>query len=139
MKQIKVAKRIPFFVNIKANGKEQIFEFSTTNKKYLAYAYDARFVLKRKIDKLIMDNLQPFTVLRRDEEKDKIIIVYDTEINFPARIVNCEFYLPPYNGCLYCLNAKKDGEYLYCSEKEKHYSLSGIKSCPIFKSIEEIV
>lgn len=139
MKEIKIAKKIPFLLNIKANKNEQIFEFNTTNKKYLHYAYDQRYCLKRKIERAINQYLQSYLVKERIEDSNKIIIVYEKEITFSPVIVNCEFYLPPYNGCLYCTKCKKENDFLYCEEKKKHYSLTGIKSCPIFQSIEELI
>ena len=59
--KLNVAKKIPFFVSITYNLKEkvveQVYSFKTTSKKYLKYAYDQRFCLKRKIEKLINKEL----------------------------------------------------------------------------------
>ena len=61
MTNIKTAKRIPFLVNITYKFDsaiiEQAFSFQTTNKKYLKYAYDQRYCLMRKIEKLIEKEL----------------------------------------------------------------------------------
>lgn len=142
MSDIKIAKQINFYVNIKYKfaGEElhQIFEFSTTNKKYLTYAYDSRYLLKRKIEKLIKDEFQE-NFIDRIDEKDYIEMVYKTQKRPRPRIVNLSFYLPPFNGCKYCTKAEKQGNFLYCSEKNKHYDSNGIRNCKVFKSIEEIL
>ena len=66
MGKLKVAKKIPFLVSITYDLKEeiieQVFSFQTTNKKYLKYAYDQRFCLKRKLEKLINKE-----ILRKEE------------------------------------------------------------------------
>lgn len=147
MGKIKVAKRVPFFVNIsyKLNGDtiEQIFSFRTTNKKYLKYAYDQRYCLKLKIERLIDNSLlSDCSFIGRIESEEKIIMQYRNDFGSfdnSARIVNCEFYLPPFNGCLYCNKCKEEGDFLYCETKKKHYDSQGIKNCPVFQSIEEII
>lgn len=147
MAKLKVAKKIPFFVNITYNLKkeiiEQTFSFRTTNKKYLRYAYDQRYCLRRKIEKLIDSNfLNSNYYIGRFEHEDKIVITYNNEFNdfdSSSKIINCEFYLPPFNGCLYCSKCKTEGNFLYCEEKKKHYASNGIKNCPVFQSIEEVI
>jgi hypothetical protein len=142
MSDIKIARQIDFYVNIKykKNGDElhQIFEFNVTNKKYLTYAYDARYLLKRKIEKLIRDEFVENFVERIDE-KEYIEVIYKTEKIKKPKIVNLNFYLPPFNGCKYCEKCEKQGNFLYCKEKNKHYDLAGIRNCKVFKSIEEII
>ena len=147
MAKLKVAKKIPFFININydLNGTtiNQNFNFQTTNKKYLNYAYDQRFCLKRKIENLIDKELLSNTsYLGRIEDENKITIMYRNdfgEFDSSSKIVNCEFYLPPFNGCQYCSNCEKQGNFLYCKLKKKHYDSEGIKSCPVFSSIDEIL
>ena len=144
---VKVARKIPFLVNItyNLNGEivEQNFLFKTTNKKFLKYAYDKRFCLKRKIDKLIdKELLSNLSFLGREDGEDKITIKYRNdfgEFDSSSKIINCEFYLPPFNGCKYCSKAEIQGDFLYCEEKKKHYELNGIKTCPVFQSINEII
>ena len=142
MSDIKIARQIDFYVNIKykKNGDElhQIFEFNVTNKKYLTYAYDSRYLLKRKIEKLIRDEFVENFVERIDE-KEYIEVIYKTEKIKKPKIVNLNFYLPPFNGCKYCEKCEKQGNFLYCKEKNKHYDLAGIRNCKVFKSIEEII
>ena len=145
--KLKVAKKIPFFVSITYNLKEtkieQTFSFRTTNKKYLRYAYDQRFCLMRKLEKLIeKELLSNNSFQERLEYEDKIVMTYTNDFGHfdsSAKIVNCEFYLPPFNGCLYCNKCEERGDFLYCKEKEKHYDSKGIKSCPVFQSIDEII
>lgn len=147
MAKLKVAKKIPFLVSITYNIKkgiiEQMFSFKTTNKKYLKYVYDQRYCLKRKIEKLIDSNfLSSNYYLGRVEHEDKIIILYNNcfdGFDDSSKIINCEFYLPPFNGCLYCEKCKTEGNFLYCKEKKKHYDSKGVKNCPVFQSIEEII
>ncbi len=146
MKIIKIAKKISFYININysyENGfTKQNFEFITTNKKYLRYAYDKRYLLKKKIESIVNDNLlDDLTFKSRDDTEDKIIISYNGEMRktIPSKIINCEFYLPPFNGCQYCTKGKKEKDFLYCKEKDKHYDFNGIKNCPVFESINEIL
>jgi hypothetical protein len=142
MSDIKIAKQIDFYVNIKykkdGDKLHQIFEFNVTNKKYLAYAYDSRYLLKRKIDKLIKDEFVE-NFIERIDEKEYIEVIYETEKTKRPKIVNLNFYLPPFNGCKYCEKCEKQGNFLYCIEKNKHYDLAGIKNCKVFKSVEEII
>lgn len=147
MGKLKVAKKIPFLVSITYDLKEeiieQIFSFQTTNKKYLKYAYDQRFCLKRKLEKLInKELLSNNSFIERIEYENKIVIKYRNdfgEFDSSSKIVNCEFYLPPYNGCKFCINCESQDGFLYCNLKKKHYDSSGIKSCPVFSSIEEVL
>lgn len=142
MPDIKLAKQINFYINIKYKtideNLHQIFEFSTTNKKYLAYVYDSRYLLKQKIEALIKKEFQENFVDRIDD-KTYIEIIYKTNKKPKPRIVNLSFYLPPFNGCKYCTKCKKQGNFLYCKEKNKHYDSNGIRNCKVFKSIEEIL
>lgn len=145
--KLKVAKKIPFFVSITYNLKEevveQVFSFKTTSKKYLKYAYDQRFCLKRKIEKLInKELLSNNSFQKRVEYEDKIVMVYTNDFgqfDSSSIIINCEFYLPPFKGCIYCNKCKKEGDFLYCIEKKKHYDSRGIKNCPVFQSIDEVI
>lgn len=147
MEKIKVAKKIPFLVSINYKLKEetieQIFSFNTTNKKYLKYAYDQRFCLKNKIEKTIEDNLlSRNSFLGREEEESKITMIYRNDFGVfdnSSKIINCEFYLPPFNGCKYCANCEIQNNFLFCKKKKKHYEINGIKTCPVFNSINEII
>lgn len=145
MKEIKVAKRIPFLLNITYSVKketiEQKFSFVAESKRHLQYAYDQRFCLKRKIERAIDESfLSRGSFLSRVEDEGSITIIYrnDFELERKPQIVNCEFYLPPYKGCIYCEKCENRGDFLYCTEKKKHYDLAGIKSCQVFSSIEDI-
>jgi hypothetical protein len=147
MGTLKVARKIPFLVSITYNLKEtvieQVFKFQVTNKKHLNYAYDHRFCLKRKLDKLIDEELLSSTsFIGRNDEEDKIVLTYRNDFgkfDNSSKIVNCEFYLPPFNGCLYCENCTEEGNFLYCKLKKKHYDSKGIKSCPVFKSVDKVL
>jgi len=147
MTNIKTAKRIPFLVNITYKFDsaiiEQTFSFQTTNKKYLKYAYDQRYCLMRKIEKLIeKELLSNLSYIGRVEDEDKIKILYRNDFgkfDAASKIVNCEFYLPPFNGCKYCTKCETQGDFLYCKEKKKHYDYNGIKNCPVFNSVNEII
>ena len=147
MGTLKVARKIPFLISITYNLKEtkieQVFKFQVTNKKHLSYAHDHRFCLKRKIDRLIdSELLSSNSFIERIDHDDKIIITYRNDFGHfdnSSKIVNCEFYLPPFNGCLYCEHCTEEGDFLYCKLKKKHYDSKGIKSCPVFQSVEEIL
>ena len=75
MKKIKEEKNIEILVNIRYEnkGKEliQTYEFSSSNKKNLNYLFDARFLFKRNVDKLISTFLLTGYIDRIDEP-DKI-------------------------------------------------------------------
>jgi hypothetical protein len=77
MKKIKEEKNVEFLVNIKYSLKDdnvvQTFEFTSSSKKNFVYLFDARFLFKRKIDKLIKDFLLDGYISRIDEE-NKIIL-----------------------------------------------------------------
>ena len=72
MSELKVAKQIDFYINIKYKIIDekihQIFEFNTSNKKYLAYAYDSRYLLKRKLEELIRKEALDGYIDRIDEK-----------------------------------------------------------------------
>lgn len=145
MKEIKTAKRIPFLLNITYSVKketiEQKFSFVVESRKHLQYAYDQRYCLKRKIEKAVSGNLlSAESFLARIENEGSIVLLYRNDFGLEKKpqIVNCEFYLPPYKGCLYCEKCENRGDFLYCTEKKKHYDLAGIKSCQVFSSIEDI-
>lgn len=148
MSKEKFARKIDFLVtetiDIKDANIVQTFQFWTSNKKYLKYAYDQRFCLRRKLEKLYEKELvKGFQFLSREESENKIVFRYDYDASGffrePAKTFNCEFYLPPYNGCAFCLKAKAEGDFFFCEAKKKHYENLGIKSCPVFQSIEEII
>lgn len=145
MSKVKIARRISFLVTLKTEStKDQIiqtYEFWTTNKKYLRYAYDKRYNLKSKLEKIYEENLLN-NFLAREEGESRIVFRYKKDGNFkpvPAKTYNCEFYMPPFNGCKYCRKCKVEGDFIYCEEKKKHYELSGIKNCQVFQSIDEII
>ena len=145
MSKIKVAKKVEFLVTLKTEIKNDIiiqtYEFWTNNKKYLRYAYDKRYCLKSKLEKLYEANLLD-NFISREESETKIVFKYIKPENYvcePSKIINCEFYLPPFNGCKYCRKCEDKGNFLYCNEKKKHYDLAGIKNCQVFQSIDEII
>lgn len=142
MKQIKEAKNIEILVNIRYEEKDdkliQRFQFSVTNKKHLDYLFDARFLFKRKIDKLINDFLLEDYVSRTDS-KDEIEMVYLKQKKPNNCIRKIQAYVPPYFGCKFCEKAKIKGEFIFCPEKNKHYTLQGIQRCPVFRTKEEII
>lgn len=147
-KKIKIEKRVEFLVTETVKRERdcvaQIYTFYTTNKKYLKYAYDQRYCLKRKLEKIYDDNLlRNYKFISREEKETEVIFRYEYDgsefANFPSRTFNCDFYLPPYNGCLYCTECRKEGEFLYCEKKKKHYEPQGIKTCPVFQSKDEIL
>lgn len=145
MGKIKIAKRIDFLVTLKTEerGDEivQTYEFWTHNKRYLKFAYDQRYCLKRKLEKIYEENLLD-NFLAREEGEARIVFRYKKTEDFkavPAKTFNCEFYMPPFNGCKYCMKCKTEGDFVYCEEKQKHYDSGGIKNCQVFQSIDEIL
>jgi hypothetical protein len=143
MTKIKVAREIEFIVNITyktlEDKIEQTYSFNVLNKKYLSYAFDYRFTLKRKLDKLYQDKLLN-NFLKRIDCPDKVIFYYSLQAVPKPEMVNETFYLPPFNGCLYCKKASfEDNEFVFCKEKNKHMAYPGVKSCKIFNSIEEVL
>lgn len=146
MKDIKLPQKIKFFVNVSYSVKEntifQVFSFNTTNKKYLKYVYDQRFNLKNKIEKIIKkEMLNSSSFLSRIENETNITMTYknDFDVDKTSRIINCEFYLPPYKGCKYCVFCNNSEDFLFCSKKEKHYNSPGIKTCAVFQSKDEVL
>lgn len=147
-KVIKIEKRINFLVTETVKKEKsciiQTYTFYTTNKKYLKYAFDHRFCLKRKLEKIYEKNLlKSYEFISREEKESEVIFRYRYDGlefgNFPSKTFNCDFYLPPYNGCLYCTESRKEGDFLYCEKKKKHYDSQGIKTCPVFQSKDEII
>ena len=144
MKKIKEEKNIEILVNIRYEnkGKEliQTYEFSSSNKKNLNYLFDTRFLFKRKVDKLISTFLLNDYIDRIDEP-DKITIRYKAQTKPSNCIRKLRAYIPPYFGCMYCEKAKIEDQFIYCPEKNKHYTLAsqGIKRCPIFKTKDKIL
>lgn len=142
MKQIKEAKNIELFVNIKYKTENnkliQIFEFNVSNKKYYDYLLDQRLLFKDKINSLIKEFLLKDFISRVDDI-DKIIITYNIqEIPKPC-IRKIQTYVPPYFGCLYCSKAENKEGFIYCPEKSKHYPFPGVKRCPVFKTKDEVL
>lgn len=142
MSELKIAKQIDFYINIKYKIIDekihQIFEFNTSNKKYLAYAYDSRYLLKRKLEELIRKEALDGYIDRIDE-KNYIEVIFNSAQKPKPKIVNLNFYLPPFNGCKYCQKCQRQGDFLFCKEKNKHYDLAGIRNCKVFKSKEELL
>ena len=141
--KLKVARAINFIVTItyiiKSDHIEQSFNFVVDNKKYLPYAFDDRYVLKRKLDELYKKYSLDLFIKKVDFE-DKVVIYYSLQdICMKPELVNMNFYLPPYNGCLFCNKAVKKDGFIFCPEKNKHYDSLGIKSCKVFSSIEEVL
>lgn len=139
---IKEPKNIEILVNIKYKEEEdeviQRFEFNVTNKKYLDYLFDSRFLFKERIEKLIKDNLLENFISRVDR-RDSVEIKYaKQEVPVPC-IRKIQAYTPPYFGCKYCSKAEEEGNFLFCPEKKKHYSKPGIQRCPVFRVKEEIL
>lgn len=147
MSKVKFARRIEFLVTetYKRSGEYllQKYQFWTPNKKYLKYAYDHRFCLRRKLEALYKKELlQNLEFVSKDESEDNVTFKYkltENDLSLVSKTFNCEFYLPPYNGCVYCTKSKQEGDFLFCTEKKKHYDSQGIKTCPIFQSIDEII
>ena len=144
MKKIKEEKNVEIFVNIKYNLKDdkliQIFEFSSDNKKNLNYLFDAKFLFKRKLDKLISEYLLD-GYLERTDDFDKVIIKYEKQEKPSNCIRKLQAYIPPFFGCIYCEKAVIENDFIYCPEKNKHYTLisQGIKRCPIFRTKDKIL
>ena len=144
MKKIKEEKNIEILVNIRYEIKDdflfQTYEFSSSNKRDLNYLYDARLAFKRKIDRMINNFLLDGYVSRIDEE-NKITIKYQKQEKPKNCIRKIQSYVPPYFGCLYCEKAKIEGDFIYCPEKNKHYTKvsDGIKRCPVFRSKEKLL
>lgn len=141
-KIIKEPKNIEILVNIryeiKDEGLKQIFQFKATNKKYLDYLFDARFLFKNKIDKMVKDFLLD-GYIKRVDSKDEIDIYYEKQEVPKTQIRKIQAYIPPNTGCKYCRKAQEDGLFLFCSEKNKHYTKGGVNRCPIFRSKDELL
>lgn len=144
MKKIKEEKNVEFLVNIKYSLKDdnviQTFEFTSSNKKNFIYLFDARFLFKRKIDKLIKDFLLDGYISRIDEE-NKITLKYKKQELPKNCIRKLQAYVPPNFGCIYCEKAKIEGEFIFCPEKNKHYTLAseGCKRCPVFRQKNKLI
>ncbi len=140
-KIIKEAKNVEILVNIKYEETEeeliQKFQFIVSNKKYLDYIYDKRYLFKNKIDNLI-NSLLLNGFKSRTDCKDEIIMKYEKQEHPKNVIRKIICIVPPYCGCNYCDKAKKEGLFIFCKEKKKHYT-EGIKRCPIFHMKEEIL
>lgn len=143
MKQVKEAKNIEVLVNIsyaeENNELVQTFSFFVSNKRYLTYLFDARFLFKQKIEKLIEELLLEGYKRRADMEGE-IKLYYDIQPKPQPIIRKICAYVPPNCGCAYCSKAVKEGEFVFCPEKNKHYHKSeGIGRCPVFRCKEEIL
>lgn len=141
MKQIKEAKNIELFVNIKYEETDtlsQIFEFNVNNKKYLNYLLDQRLLFKDKINRLIKEFLLPDFISRIDDI-DKVIIKYKKQKKPKPCIRKIQAYVPPYFGCKFCSKAEHKDGFAFCPEKNKHYPGDGVKRCPVFKTKEELL
>lgn len=143
MKKIKEAKNIEVFVNIRYSYNDdgnlsQKFNFVVSNKKYLDYITDKRYLLKDKIEHLISSFLLE-NFIERIDRKENVEIIYKHQERPENCIRKIQCYIPPYCGCKYCQIAEKDGNFIYCPEKNKHYVGNGIQKCPIFKSIDEVL
>ena len=61
MSKIKVARKVEFLLTLKTEEKDNIiyqtYEFWTNNKKYLKYAYDKRYCLRSKLEKVYESHL----------------------------------------------------------------------------------
>lgn len=140
-KVIKEVKNIEVLINIRYKQEEdktiQTFQFSTSNKKYLDYLFDKRYLFKNKIEKLIKSLLLKDFISRIDSNEEVVLIYNKQEIpkNKMRKIV-CQ--VPPYCGCQFCDKAEKKDCFVFCKEKNKHYTKDGIKRCPIFH-MKEIV
>lgn len=142
MKQVKEARNIIIYVNItyKENENEliQTLSFSTKRKQDLAFLYDSRFLIKNEIEKLI-DSILLDNFLQRTDCPDKIEMKYSKQ-DHPApciKVINT--YMPAYLGCLYCSKAEYKDLFIFCPEKNKHYTKPGIKRCPVFRTKEKII
>jgi hypothetical protein len=144
MKKIKEEKNVEILVNIRYENKDdqliQTYEFSSSNKKNLNYLFDARFLFKRKIDRMINNFLLDGYISRIDEE-NKITIKYKKQEKPKNCMRKLQAYIPPFFGCIYCEKAKIEGDFIYCPEKNKHYTAvsQGVKRCPVFRTKEKIL
>lgn len=143
MKKIKEEKNIKFYINITYRQEPgiiiQTFDFTTSNKRYLPFIYDKRYLFKKQFEKLIASELLEDFMNRVDLD-DKVIMTYGRGATpQKPRMAIINDYLPPYAGCSYCAKAKVDGDFLYCPEKDKHYRLPGIKRCPVFYSKSKVL
>lgn len=142
MKAIKEPKMIEVYVNIKYSETDeylvQRFEFNISNKKYLPYLFDARFLFKNKIENMIRDSLLE-GYEKRVDDKDNIEIFYKKQPRPKPCIKNISCYTPPFMGCQYCSIAQTEKQFIYCKEKNKHYTIPGIQRCAIFRCKDEIL
>ena len=144
MKKIKEEKNVEILVNIRYENKDdqliQTYEFSSSSKKNLNYLFDARFLFKRKIDRMINNFLLDGYISRVDEE-NKITIKYKKQEKPKNCMRKLQAYIPPFFGCMYCEKAKIEGDFIYCPEKNKHYTAvsQGVKRCPVFRTKEKIL
>jgi hypothetical protein len=142
MKVIKEPKMIEVYVNVKYLETEsnlvQRFEFSVSNKKYLPYLFDARFLFKNRIETLIKEMLLS-GFEKRVDDKDNVEIFYKKQNKPKPCIKNISCYTPPFFGCQYCIKAQNEEKFVYCPEKNKHYVAPGIQRCPVFRCKEEII
>lgn len=144
MKKIKEEKNVEILVNIRYEVKDdqliQTYEFSSSSKKNLNYLFDARFLFKRKVDKLISTFLLNDYIDRIDES-DKITIRYKAQEKPSNCIRKLQAYIPPCFGCMYCEKAKIEGDFIYCPEKNKHYTVAseGVKRCPVFRQKNKLI
>lgn len=142
MKQIKEPKLIEVIANIRYEEKEdtlvQKISFVVPNKKYLPYLFDARFLFKNKIEKLIKDILLK-GFIRRIDDIDNIEIIYEKQEKPKPCMKKLACYTPPYFGCSYCQLAQEEGLFIFCPEKNKHMTKPGVQRCKIFRVKEEII
>lgn len=144
MKKIKEEKNIEVLVNIRYKNIDdqlvQTYDFTSSNKKILNYLFDTRFLFKRKIDRLIKEFLLEGYISRVDE-KSRIVITYKNQEKPKNCIRKLQAYVPPYFGCMYCELAEIKGDFIYCPEKNKHYTVAsqGVVRCQIFRSKEKIL
>ena len=132
-KIIKEPKNIEILVNIRYEKKGK-----AANKKYLDYLFDARYLFKNKIEKMINDFLLE-GYKRRVDSKEEINVFYDEQEAPKNQIRKIQAYIPPNTGCKYCKKAQEDGLFIFCPEKNKHYTKGGVNRCPIFRSKDELL
>ncbi|MDR0676979.1 MAG: hypothetical protein LBF97_08100 [Elusimicrobiota bacterium] len=140
-----IPRNIEFYINIfyeyEENNIKQVFQF-ISQKKNFKYVFDKRYCLKEKVDRLLNNEnktCNEIEFVRRIDYDDKIELIYNSDCcyKFKGCIKNLSFYLPP-NNCLYCEHNKKDGDFIFCDEKKKHYQVP-IKTCKIFRAKIEVI
>jgi hypothetical protein len=139
IKSVEILVAVKFLYN--GDRCTQRFELSA-NKPVLNHAYDKRFdiydKLNAKISEVMLSNLSDiFVFYSRINEKNYISIDYDINGKISKALLNNYFFviasfLPGFAGCEYCVHAGKNGEFIYCNQKNQTI-VKGLRRCMIFK------